>query len=263
MPDKKKYNYIDYQIKYRIATVIVNRPPMNAMNDLLRSQLEVVFEKLDSLNEVGVIILTGGGEKAFIAGADIQTISDMNKEDGYELSVSTQRILLKIERSKKIVIAAINGLALGGGCEVALACDMRVADESALFGFPEVKLGLFPGAGGTQRLARFVGIGKAKELIFTGDFIEANEAKAIGLVERIAPKGKVIEDTTKIAKKILQRGPQAVENAKKALNASIELDFEEGQKLEAQLFSDLFKTHDLIEGVTAFMEKRNPRFSGN
>jgi len=189
--------YVDFQINDRIATVIVDRPPVNALNRQVEDEIEEVFEELGTINELGAVIITGGGEKAFMAGADIKTILEKDPKEAYEMSSSTQRVLSKVESFDRVVIAAANGLALGGGCEVALACDIRVADESAIFGFPEVGLGLLPGAGGTQRLARLVGIGKAKELILTGDPITADEAKRIGLVERIAPKGEAVAEAKK------------------------------------------------------------------
>ena len=171
-------------------------------------------------------------------------------------------MLSKIEGFDRVVIAAVNGYALGGGSEVALACDIRVADESAVFGFPEVSLGLIPGAGGTQRLSRLVGMGKAKELILTGDRIDAKEAKAIGLVERIAPKGEALSAAKKLAERVLLQGPMAVMNAKKAINEGMQMTFEEGLKNESRLFSALFETQDLQEGISAFLEKRKPEFKG-
>lgn len=259
---QKAREFVGFRIDDRIALVTVNRPPVNALNRQLEDELEDVFDELTGLQEVGAVIITGGGEKAFIAGADIKMISEKRPEDASEMSAYTQRVLLKIERFDRVVIAAINGLALGGGCEVAMACDMRVMDESAIIGLPEVTLGLLPGAGGTQRLARLVGIGKAKELILTGDPIGAEEAKSIGLVERIAPKGEAVTEAKRLAKRVLSRGPVAITNAKRAINEGIDLPIEEGLKREAQLFSDLFKTQDMREGVAAFIEKRKPKFTG-
>ncbi|MBW1773124.1 MAG: enoyl-CoA hydratase/isomerase family protein [Deltaproteobacteria bacterium] len=223
----------------------------------------IALVELAGLQEVGVVIVTGGGEKAFIAGADIKMISEKRPEEAGEMSAYTQRILLKIERFDRVVIAAVNGLALGGGCEVAMACDIRVMDESAIIGLPEVSLGLLPGAGGTQRLARLVGMGKAKELILTGDPINADEAKSIGLAERVAPKGEAVMEARKLAKRVLLRGPVAVRNAKKAINEGIDMPFGDGLKRETALFSALFETQDMQEGVSAFLEKRKPNFSGS
>ena len=246
----------------RIALVTVDRPPVNALNRQLEDELGGVFDELAGLQEVGAVVVTGGGEKAFIAGADIKMLSEKGPEDATEMSAATQRVLLKIERFDRVVIAAINGLALGGGCEVAMACDMRVMDESAIIGLPEVSLGVLPGAGGTQRLARLVGMGKAKELILTGDPIGADEAKRIGLVERTAPKGEAVAQARDLAKRVLSRGPLAVINAKKAINEGLDMPLEEGLKRESQLFGALFRTQDMREGVSAFLEKRKPKFTG-
>lgn len=254
--------FVGFRIDDHIALVTVDRPPVNALNRQLEDELEDVFDELAGLQEVGAVLVTGSGEKAFIAGADIKMLSEKGPEDATEMSASTQRVLLKIERFDRVVIAAINGLALGGGCEVATACDMRVMDESAVIGLPEVSLGILPGAGGTQRLARLVGMGKAKELILTGDPISADEAKRIGLVERIAPKGEAVAVARSLAKRVLSRGPLAVINAKKAINEGLDMPLEEGLKRESQLFGALFRTQDMREGVTAFLEKRKPKFTG-
>lgn len=256
----KERKYVHFRIDDRIATVTVDRPPVNALNRQVEDEMEEVFEELGTLSEVGVVIITGGGKKAFMAGADIKAILEKGPKEAHEMSASTQRVLSKVEAFNRVVIAAVNGLALGGGCEVALACDIRVADESAVFGFPEVGLGLLPGAGGTQRLARIVGIGKAKELILTGDPIEASEAKRIGLVEKTAPHGESVKEAIKMAERVLQRGPKAVTNAKKAINRSLDLVLADGLRMETQLFSELFQTAEVYEGVTAFLKKRKPNF---
>jgi enoyl-CoA hydratase len=258
----KERQYVEYEMEDRIAVVTINRPPVNALNPQVEGEIKELFEELGNLEGVGAVIVTGGGGKAFMAGADIKMIRDVEQEDAYALSRTTQSVLNVVEQFERVVIAAVNGLALGGGCEVALACDIRVADESAVFGFPEVGLGLLPGAGGTQRLARLVGIGKAKELILTGDPVDALEAKSFGLVERVAPKGESLKEAKKVAERILLRGPLAVAMAKRAINQGINMTLEEGLKVEARLFSGLFETQDKKEGVAAFIEKRKPRFTG-
>jgi enoyl-CoA hydratase len=260
MTNKRKF--VNYQIEDRIAIVLVDRPPVNALNNQVEEEIERIFEELKTSSEVGVVIISGGGKKSFIAGADINSILKRTPKEAEAMSASTQRVLSKIESFPRVVIAAINGLALGGGCEVTLACDIRVADESATFGFPEVGLGLIPGAGGTQRLPRLVGIGKAKELILSGDAINSFEALRIGLVEKIAPKGKVLIEAKKIAKRALLRGPIAVANAKKAINDGMNMTFKDGMKRETELFCALFETRDMKEGVKAFLEKRKPCFIG-
>jgi enoyl-CoA hydratase len=258
----EKREYVDFIIEDRIALVTIDRSPVNALNRQVEEEIEAVFEELGTISEVGAVIVMGGGNKAFIAGADIKDILEKDLDGAVQMSASTQKVLLKIEKFEKVVIAAVNGLALGGGCEVALACDIRVLDESAVIGLPEVGLGLLPGAGGTQRLPRLVGIGKAKELILTGDPINADEAKRIGLVERVAKKGEAIAEAKKLAKRILLRGPVAVANAKRAINDGFDISYEDALRRETQLFSELFKTQDVVEGVNAFLEKRTPDFIG-
>lgn len=256
------WKYLNYRIDDGIAVVTVDRPPVNALNLQLQDEVKKIFEEFGRIRDVGAVIITGGGGKAFIAGADIRMLSEKDPKGAYELSRSTQSVLTMVEEFDKVVIAAVNGLALGGGCEVALACDMRVADENALFGFPEVGLGLIPGAGGTQRLARLVGTGKAKELILTGDPISAKEAKGIGLIERLASQGHAVTEARKIAKRILLRGPVAVAKAKKAIDEGINIPMKDGLRMEARLFSELFRTRDCKEGINAFIEKRQPKFIG-
>lgn len=258
----KKREYVSFDNADGIAVVTVNRPPVNAWNIQVETEMKEVFEELSDRDDFGAAIITGGGEKAFIAGADIKMISGLGAKEAYELSSGTKEVLKLIEYFDRVVIAAIGGLALGGGCEVAIACDLRVADESALIGLPEVSLGLLPGAGGTQRLPRLVGIGKAKELIFTGNPISAIEAKEIGLVEKVTPKGQALAEAIKLARRILERGPIAVRKAKKAINGAFGLRAEDGFELETRLFSELFETEDQKEGVSAFLAKRKPRFTG-
>jgi enoyl-CoA hydratase len=260
MSEKRKF--VDFQIDDRIAVVTVDRPPVNALNRRVEDEIEDVLEQLRTRSEVGAVVVTGGGSKAFMAGGDIKMIAKKNPKEACKMSAAVQGVMSKIECFDKVVIAAINGLALGGGCEVALACDIRVADESAIFGLPEVTMGLIPGGGGTQRLARLVGIGKAKELILTGDPISAKEAKSIGLIERVVQKGKSVPEAKSIAKQVLQRSPIAVSNAKKAINEGINMTFEDGLRRETQLFGALFGTQDMKEGVSAFLEKRKPNFTG-
>ncbi|MBW2370861.1 MAG: enoyl-CoA hydratase/isomerase family protein [Deltaproteobacteria bacterium] len=258
----EKRESVDFIVEDRIALVTIDRSPVNALNRQVEEEIEAVFEELGTISEVGAVIVMGGGNKAFIAGADIKDILGKDQDGAFQMSASTQKVPLKIEKFEKVVIAAVNGLALGGGCEVALACDIRVIDESAVIGLPEVGLGLLPGAGGTQRLSRLVGIGKAKELILTGDPINADEAKRIGLVERVAKKGEAIAEAKKLAKRILLRGPVAVANAKRAINDGFDMSYEDALRRETQLFSELFITQDMVEGVNAFLEKRIPNFMG-
>jgi enoyl-CoA hydratase len=258
----KPRGYVNYQMEGIIAVVMIDRPPVNALNRQVQEEIEETFKELLTLSQVGAVIITGGGEKIFVAGADIKMSPEADTEGAFQIATSTQAVLNLIEEFHSLVIAALNGSALGGGLELALACDIRVAEEHALFGFPEVCLGLLPGAGGTQRLARLVGPGKAKELILTGDPITASEAKAIGLVERLVPKGSAVGEARKIAERVLLRGPLAVASAKKAITHAVSQGLKEGLELEARLFSQLFNTQDKKEGVAAFIEKRKPKFLG-
>jgi enoyl-CoA hydratase len=221
-----------------------------------------VIDELEKKPEARIIILTGAGEKAFIAGGDITVFPGLNRVTAEQFALSIQSTLSKMEESRKAVICAINGLALGGGCEVAMACDIRIASEKAKLSQPEVNLGVMPGAGGTQRLPRLVGKGKAMELVFTTDMISAEEAKAIGLVNRVVPAESLLEEARKMAKKILTKGPVAIAMAKRAIHEGLEMGLREGMELEAKLFGELFETSDPREGVKAFLEKRTPHFVG-
>jgi len=254
-------DYVNFVIEDNIALVTVDRPPVNALNLQVLREIKEAFLELRGRKDVGVVIVTGGGD-AFMAGADIKMISEMGPDDAVELSGCISDVFDEIVQCDWAVIAAISGLALGGGCEMALACDIRVADEGAIFGLPEVSLGIMPGAGGTQRLPRLVGSGKTKEMIFTGDPISAEDARYIGLVERVAPKGEAVSEAREVAKRILLRGPVAVANAKKAIDEGMDMDLKEGLRREGMLFSELFKTADKREGIAAFIEKRKPNFIG-
>jgi enoyl-CoA hydratase len=206
------------------------------------------------------VILTGGGEKAFVAGADINELAQMTPITGKATAEKGQRVFRAIERFPKPVIAAVNGFALGGGCELALACHMRIASENAKLGLPEVSLGIIPGYGGTQRMARLLGKGKALELILSGDRIGAEEAERIGLVNKVVPADQLMATCEELARKIATRGPLAVSAAIEAVMSGSEMPFDEGQILEATLFGLLASTEDMKEGMQAFLEKRTAEF---
>jgi len=250
------------EIKDGLAVVTLNNPPFNALNAAVMSDLDHILEALSSNRSVQVVIITGAGEKAFVAGADIKQFTGMTPASGKELVLHGHEILSKIKALKQPVIAAIHGLALGGGCELALACDLRIASGNALFGLPEVSLGIIPGYGGTQRLARLVGSSRAMALIYTGDPIKADEAFRIGLVDKLAPVGQVLEEAKSMANKIMSRGPLAVQGAKKAIHTGMEMTLEEGLILEADVFAGLCGTDDQKEGAEAFLSKRKPVFVG-
>ncbi|MBI4546994.1 MAG: enoyl-CoA hydratase/isomerase family protein [Ignavibacteriae bacterium] len=250
-------------IKDRIAWVTINRPDkLNALNAQCKAELKEVFTNLRTNSEVDAVIITGAGEKAFIAGTDISELTSLNAESGKQFSENGQAVFDLIQHLGKPVIAAVNGYALGGGCELALACHIRIASENAKFGQPEVNLGIIPGYGGTQRLTRVVGIGKAMELTLTGNTIDAQEALRIGLVNKVVPLVELLPTSEAMAKTILSKGQLAIRMTIKAMNASMELPLSEGLKLEAALFGEACSTEDAKEGVRAFLEKRKPLFKG-
>jgi enoyl-CoA hydratase/carnithine racemase len=249
--------------KNAIAYVTVNRPKvLNALNMATMEELRAAFHDIKSDAGVRVVILTGSGEKAFIAGADIGELSQNDAVAAKEYTHRGQSVLNLIENVGKPVIACINGFALGGGCEIAMACTMRLASENAKLGQPEVKLGIIPGYGGTQRLPRLVGKGIAMQLLLTGEMINAQEAHRIGLVNEVVPAGELIARAEAIAHKIIANGPLAVQYTMEAVNKGMETPLAEGLYLEAVLFGVACATEDKKEGTTAFLEKRPAQFKG-
>jgi enoyl-CoA hydratase len=256
--------YVNYEMEDRIAVVKIDHPPVNSLNEAVIGEILEVFEEMGSRDDVAVVVITGGGERAFVAGADLRMFKDLigNREKVFEGARGMQDCLTNIENFDWVVIAAINGMALGGGCELALACDIRVADENAVIGVPEVRLGLIPGAGGTQRLVRLLGKGKAKMMVLGGDFFSAKDALSMGLVEKVAPAGEALTEAMNLAKGFLNVGPLAMRNGKKAINEGSNMTLEDGLVREAELLADCFMTEDIKEGVAAFFEKRQPLFKG-
>jgi len=249
--------------KNKIAYVTIDRPKvLNALNMATMQELHQVFAELKDDKEIRVVILTGGGEKAFVAGADINELAKNNPVEAKAYTHRGQAVLDLIENLGKPVIACINGFALGGGCEIAMACTMRLASETARLGQPEVKLGIIPGYGGTQRLPRLVGKGNALHLILTGDMIDAHEAHRIGLVNQVVPGAELLAAAEKTLRGILAMGPLAVRLALEAVDQGLEMTLEQGLLLEANHFGLLAATEDMKEGLTAFLEKRPPRFRG-
>ena len=246
------------------CTITINRPDkLNALNQKVLSELEKAFVWIQKAEDVQGVILTGSGEKAFVAGADIKELSGLDAVTGRDLAANGQRIFSGIESSAKPVIALVNGYALGGGSELALACHIRIATENAVFGLPEVSLGLIPGYGGTQRLTRIVGKGKAMELVLTGRMIKADEASNLGLANSVSgSKGEAMAQAVDMLSKMMKNGPVALAKAIEAINAS-ESGKEAGYQTEADLFGSLCSTEDFKEGTSAFLEKRKPSFSGN
>ncbi len=252
---------VSYQLKNDVAEVTINNPPVNALNAQVMVELrETVFEI--EAEGARAVIITGAGDKAFVAGADISQFPSLDEKTAQDLSSGGQSVFDAVDNLPMPVIAAINGFALGGGCELALACDIRISAENVLLGQPEINLGIIPGYGGTQRLPRLVGIGKAKELIFTGEAITAEAALEIGMVEKVVPQGQALEAARKMAEIIATKGPLAMKAAKQAVVEGVTETLAEGQDLEARLFGGLFATEDQKEGALAFLEKRKPNFKG-
>jgi enoyl-CoA hydratase len=246
-----------------VLIVTIDRPKvLNALNAQTVQEIGQAFEAARDDDSVKAIVLTGGGEKAFVAGADINELAKMTPMSGKATASNGQAVFFEIERFPKPVIAAINGFALGGGCELALACHIRIASEKAQIGLPEVTLGIIPGYGGTQRLARLVGKGKALEIICTADRVNAADAERIGLVNKVVPADQLMTVAEEMARKIASRGPVAVRCAIEAVMSGSEMPFEEGQFLEATLFGLLCATDDMKEGMAAFLEKRAANFTG-
>lgn len=247
----------------RLALVTINRPKaLNALNYQVFSELESCFRDLAADEATAAVVITGSGEKAFVAGADIKELATLDTLAARQLAERGQRIFSLIENCPKPVIAAVNGFALGGGCELAMACHMRVASEKARFGLPEVGLGLIPGYAGTQRLPRLVGKGIAMELVLTGDMISAARAHEIGLVNHVVAPEALEEKALGMAAAIQSKGPLAVRHAMEAVNRGYEMAREDGERYEAALFGLLAGTEDTKEGLAAFIEKRKPEFKG-
>ena len=258
-----EFSNILFEKKTSIAYITVNRPKvLNALNMATMEELRAAFHEIKNDAEVRVVILTGGGEKAFIAGADIGELAQHDAVRGKEYTHRGQNVLNLIENLGKPVIACINGFALGGGCEIAIACTMRLASENAKLGQPEVKLGIIPGYGGTQRLPRLVGKGIAMQLVLTGEMISAQEAHRIGLVNEVVAAAELIPRAEAIAQKIIANAPLAAQYAMEAVNKGMEMTLAEGLYLEATLFGVSCATEDKKEGTTAFLEKRQAQFKG-
>jgi enoyl-CoA hydratase len=255
------YKNLLFEIKNHTALVTINRPDkLNALNGQTIDELEDVFKSIKNNDEIFVVVITGSGEKAFVAGADIAELNKLDVISAKEFSEKGNRIFREIETLGKPVIAAVNGFTLGGGCELALSCHIRIASENAKFGQPEVNLGIIPGYGGTQRLARAVNSSRALEIILTGDMISADEAFRIGLVNRIFPQTELLNKTLELAEKISSKGQQAIRLALKAVKATDNISLTEGLNYEASLFALVCGTEDFKEGTKAFLEKRKPDF---
>ena len=256
--------YVNYETDGAVGIITIDRPKaLNALNPEVLEELSGVFDQVDQ-NVIRCLILTGGGEKSFVAGADIAAMYEMDKQGGYDFARQGNDVFLKIESFPIPVIAAVNGFALGGGCELCMSCDIRLASDNALFGQPEVGLGITPGFGGTQRLARIVGAGIAKELIYSANNINAEEAYRIGLVNHVYTQEELMPAAKKLAGKIARNAPIAVRMCKASIYDGLQVSISEGTDIECKNFGECFETHDQKEGMGAFLEKRKEKnFTNN
>jgi enoyl-CoA hydratase len=249
------------ELRSGVTILTVDRPDvLNALNRETLGEIEQCARAFVADREQGALIITGAGEKSFISGADIQELAVLDPQGAEEISRMGQRVLDVLEQAPKPVIAAINGYAFGGGCELALACHMRLASDNAVMGLPEVSLGIIPGYGGTQRLPRLVGKGRALELILTGRRVKADEAERIGLVNRVVPRAELMTEAEALARAVLKNGPLAVAAALEAAHRGLQMPLADGQRLESGLFGILAASQDMHEGLKAFLEKRPARF---
>lgn len=252
-------SFVKTELQGAVAVVTIDRPQaLNALNPEVLADLKAAFEGIDQ-NAVRCVVLTGAGEKSFVAGADIGSMSTMTKAEGEAFGKLGNDIFLMIENFPLPVIAAVNGFALGGGNELAMSCDIRLCSDNAVFGQPEVGLGITPGFGGTQRLARLVGMGMAKQMVYSALNIKADEALRIGLVNAVYPQAELMDAALKLAAKIAKNAPIAVRNCKKAMNEGISLPIEKAVEVEEKLFGDCFETHDQREGMACFLSREKPK----
>ena len=253
-------NNLKLEVENEIAVLTIDRPKaLNALNTETLEELNEVLTEIEGRDDVKVVILTGSGEKSFVAGADIAEMINFTAPEARAFGMRAADPFFKLQNMRQVTIAAVNGFALGGGCEISMACDIRIASDNAVFGQPECGLGIIPGFGGTQRLARLVGMGRAKEIIFTCQNIDANEAYRIGLVNKVVPQAELMDTAKKMASKILRNGSYAVSIAKAAINNGYDMDIKNAVEMEANLFGVVNDTHDKKEGMSAFLEKRKEK----
>ena len=252
-------SFVTTEIQDAVAVLTIDRPKaLNALNPEVLADLKAAFEAIDQ-NTVRCVVLTGAGDKSFVAGADIGSMSTMTKAEGEAFGKLGNDVFLMIESFPLPVIAAVNGFALGGGCELAMSCDIRLCSDNAVFGQPEVGLGITPGFGGTQRLARLVGMGMAKQLVYSALNIKADEALRIGLVNAVYPQAELMENVMKLANKIAKNAPIAVRNCKKAINEGLDADMDQAVVIEEKLFGDCFETEDQKYGMAFFLDKNKEK----
>lgn len=253
-------NNLKLEVENEIAVLTIDRPKaLNALNSETLDELTEVLTEIEGRDDIKVVILTGYGEKSFVAGADIAEMINFTAPEARAFGMRASVPFFKLQNMRQVTIAAVNGFALGGGCEISMACDIRIASDNAVFGQPECGLGIIPGFGGTQRLARLVGMGRAKEIIFTCQNIDAEEAYRIGLVNKVVPQAELMDTAKKMASKILRNGSYAVSIAKAAINNGYDMDIKNAVEMEANLFGVVNDTHDKKEGMSAFLEKRKEK----
>ena len=252
-------SFVNIDLQGAVAVLTIDRPKaLNALNPEVLADLKAAFEGIDQ-NAVRCVVLTGEGDKSFVAGADIGSMSTMTKAEGEAFGKLGNDIFLMIESFPLPVIAAVNGFALGGGCELAMSCDIRICSDNAMFGQPEVGLGITPGFGGTQRLARLVGMGMAKQMLYTARNIDANEALRIGLVNAVYPQADLMEAAVKMANTIAKNAPIAVRGCRRAVNEGMQVSIEKGVEIEEKIFGGCFETHDQVEGMACFLSREKPK----
>ncbi|MCD6282750.1 enoyl-CoA hydratase/isomerase family protein [bacterium] len=258
-----EFNNLLLEVKDGLAVLTINRPDkLNALNNEVMREIKAAFEHIRDNDEIKAVVVTGAGDKAFVAGADITEIHTLDQSSGAHFAQQGHDIFTLIEKLPKPVIAAVNGFALGGGCELAMACHVRLANENARFGQPEVGLGITPGYGGTQRLPRLVGKGRALEMILSGNMVRANEAHAMGLVNHVYPADELMDKAEELARGIMSKGPAAVAMCIRLVNEGLDMPLDDAKAHEAKLFGEICATGDMKEGTKAFMEKRKPNFTG-
>ncbi|WP_245574347.1 enoyl-CoA hydratase/isomerase family protein [Desulfovirgula thermocuniculi] len=255
------FETIKVEYEEKVAVIKLNRPPMNPLNSKLFGELEAALDDLCARKEIKVLIITGEGDKAFAAGADVGEMANLSPFEMYFFCKKSRDVLFKLENLELPTIAAVNGYALGGGFELALCCDFRIASENAKFGLPEINLGIIPGGGGTQRLARLAGVAKAKELIYLGEIVDAATAEKMGLVSKVVPAGALLDEAKEMAKKLAGKPLVALKMAKVAINTGVNQDISSALKFETHAFLTAFSSEDRVEGMKAFLEKRKPNFT--
>jgi enoyl-CoA hydratase len=252
---------VHVQVDDGVAVLTLDNPPLNVLSTDMGQKIREAVERIEQDDAIYAVIVTGAGERAFMAGADIKEFPKYIENGNAEaMALAFDEVMNQLQRLPKPTVAALNGITLGGGCELSLACDFRIAEQQVVIGLPEIKLGVFPGAGGTQRLARLIGPSRAKEMIFTGEPISAETALQIGLVNRVVPTGSALSAAREFVQVFRERSLAAIARAKQAIDGGLDLSLEEGIRLEAKLFGEAFRTEDAKEGISAFIEKRAPRF---